>query len=190
MVVSPPTFFFLFSNCVRIDRIVFGWKKRKKETKYEPTRVFKRADWALISPLPWKKLWGNRGRRREEIFTKNRGRFLKDSIWVTRAEDRANDELKPVEGQRKRRRGGGVWWMAGGINEDGVALGRRRFSLAPRRRLSSAREILPPTFSRTKREFDRLSFKRSYYLSRLRRSNSCCCSIVLGLLLAPFPLKS
>lgn len=30
--------------------------------------------------------------------------------------------------------------MAGGINEDGVALGRRRFSLAPRRRLSPPRE--------------------------------------------------
>lgn len=26
--------------------MVFGWKKRKKETKYEPTRVFKRADFA------------------------------------------------------------------------------------------------------------------------------------------------
>lgn len=41
--------------------------------------------------------------------------------------------------------------MAGGINEDGVALGRRRFSLAPRRRLSSAREILPRAIRRTRK---------------------------------------
>lgn len=134
-----------------------SWKRRNRENW---TRVFKRADWSLI----WrkKKLWENRGRR-EEVFTKIRGRFLEGFQWVTRVEDRANDEASWRTGARKGREE--VSWMAGGINEDGVALGRRRFSLAPRRRLSSAREILPRTFRgcgrHEKREFDRLP-----YLSR------------------------